>query len=90
MINPDFSLWLGLVGSVLVAVPPLMFEWWRYRHQNLKDKTTRSSTLRQLNTLAAEQDLQITLTGWSRWQSACLVAGAILIGLSYLVQICTN
>lgn len=84
----ELHLWSGLIGSILVAWPPIAFEVWRYRHQNLRGRPSRSEALRQLNAIAAEQDLHLALTGWSRWQSLSLGMGAFLIGLSFVLQLC--
>ena len=70
-----------------VAIPPLWAEWWRFRHKTLRPDDPRSKKLQILNDLAAEHELQIALTEWAPWQSLSLGIGAVLIGLSYVLQL---
>ena len=83
----SLPVWLGLIGSGLVAIPPLWSEWWRFRRRKLKPDDPRSKKLQILNDLAAEHELRISLTEWAPWQSFSLGGGATLICLSYLLQL---
>lgn len=86
--DPTLSLWLGLVGSILVALPGLFGETRLFNNQWMnRSSPQRSRVLQELIDEAKARDAELRLTVWNPAQSLCLGIGAAILAASYLLQL---
>lgn len=77
--------WLGLAGSALLLVAPARDQLLRFRSMlaNRRAVPGRGDTARFWRMIAARYAAD--RNGWNALDSLCMAAGAILLGLSYLL-----
>ena len=83
----DLSLWLGLIGTALLALIPLRVELLRFSTRELDQVAPKNKKLADLVEAAKGARESIIVAKWTIWDSITVFAGILLLMFSYIIPL---